>query len=178
MDYIITLGSGIRSEEVTPLLKSRLDKGIEYYYKNNNAYMVVSGGQGPDEPIPEALAMARYLYKQGIPEDKVIIEDKSTTTLENMKFSKEKIEQHIGNEQQIDDKTIVFTTNNYHVLRAAIYSKKANLKAHGIGSPTAYYFLPTALIREYIALIVMNKIGFGICFVLYLILATLLFIRV
>lgn len=62
VDYIIVLGSGIRSEEVPPLLKSRLDKGIEYYEKNPTAKFVVSGGQGPDEPVAEAFAMKNICF--------------------------------------------------------------------------------------------------------------------
>lgn len=62
IDYIIILGSGVRSEEVPPLLKSRLDKGIEYYQKNPTAKFVVSGGQGADEPVSEAFAMRKYLH--------------------------------------------------------------------------------------------------------------------
>ncbi|MGH2189631.1 YdcF family protein, partial [Enterococcus faecium] len=72
VDYIIVLGSGIRSEEVPPLLKSRLDKGIEYYEKNPTAKFVVSGGQGPDEPVAEAFAMKKYLLSQNIPAEAIL----------------------------------------------------------------------------------------------------------
>lgn len=155
VDYIIILGAGIRSEEVTPLLKSRLDKGVEYYQKNPEAKFVVSGGQGPDEPVSEAFAMAKYLYSIGVPESNVILEDKSTTTYENMLFSKEKIEALA--KESYADKNIIFSTNNYHVFRASVYAKKAGLKVHGVGAPTAHFFLPSALIREFIALLFMHK---------------------
>lgn len=156
VDYIITLGSGIRSEEVPPLLKSRLDKAIEYYHKNPNAKIVVSGGQGADEPVSEAFAMKKYLLSQQIPEAQILVEDQSTTTFENMTFSK-KI---IFDDWKIKDHTptVLFSTNNYHVLRGALYARKAHLKAEGIGAPTALYFLPTALIREYIALLTQYKL--------------------
>lgn len=155
VDYIITLGSGIRSEDVPPLLKSRLDKAIEYYHKNPNAKIVVSGGQGADEPVSEAFAMKKYLLSQNIPETQILVEDQSTTTFENMTFSKKIIfeDWKISNTEP----TILFSTNNYHVLRGALYAKKAHLKAEGIGAPTALYFLPTALIREYIALLTHYK---------------------
>lgn len=154
IDYIIVLGSGIRSEEVPPLLKSRLDKGIEYYQKNPAACFVVSGGQGADEPVSEAFAMRNYLLSQGIPEDRIILEDRSRTTLENMKFSKEKI---LADWQGQETPFVIFTTNNYHVLRGALYAGKVGLKAEGVGAPTALYFLPTALIREFIALLIHYK---------------------
>lgn len=155
VDYIIILDSGIRSEEVTPLLKSRLDKGVDYYQRNSESKFIVSGGQGPDEPVSEAFAMAKYLCSIGVPKNKVILEDKSTTTYENMLFSKKKIE--ALSEAPYHDKNIIFSTNNYHVFRASVYAKKVHLKAHGVGAPTAHFFLPSALIREFIALLFMHK---------------------
>ncbi|MGX7417939.1 YdcF family protein [Carnobacterium gallinarum] len=155
VDFIIVLGSGIRSEDVPPLLKSRLDKGIEYYLKNPKAKLIVSGGQGPDEPVSEAFAMKKYLLSQNIPEQHILVEDRSTTTYENMLYSKKIIEQDW---QEKTSPSIIFSTNNYHVLRGSLYAHKVHLKAEGVGAPTALYFLPTALIREYIALLVHHKI--------------------
>nr|WP_242704362.1 YdcF family protein [Enterococcus sp. 665A] len=165
VDYLIILGSGIRSEEVTPLLKSRLDKALEYYQKNKAAYLVVSGGQGPDEPISEAAAMKKYLLSQGVDEQHILVEDRSTTTLENMLFSKQVIRDHWG---KAGLPTVLFSTNNYHVLRGAVYARKAGLKAEGIGAPTAFYFLPSALIREYIAMLVQFKWFSGLMILLCL----------
>lgn len=65
-----------------------MDKGIEYYQKNPTAKFVVSGGQGADEPVSEAFAMRKYLQSQNIPNHQILFEDKSTTTYENMLFSK------------------------------------------------------------------------------------------
>src|SRR5699024_4169537 len=153
--YIIILGAGIRSEKVTPLLKSRLDKVLQYQTKQKEKIkFVVSGGQGPDEPVAEAFAMRKYLLSQGIPNQQIIYEDQSTTTLENLQFSKKLIEQDW---EEAASPLILFSTSNYHVLRAAMYARKAKLKAEGIGAPVAFYFLPTALIREFIALLVKNK---------------------
>lgn len=165
VDYLIVLGAGIRSEEVTPLLKSRLDKALEYYQKNEDAYLVVSGGQGPDEPISEAAAMKKYLLSQGVDEDHILLEDQSTTTLENMTFSKKVIAEHWLKAATPD---VLFSTNNYHVLRGAVYARKAGLKAEGIGAPTAFYFLPSALIREYIAMLVQFKWFSGLMILLCL----------
>lgn len=154
MNYIIILGSGIRSEEVTPLLRSRLDKAIQYYKKNNGVKLIVSGGQGEDEPITEAAAMKKYLLSQHIPVYDILEEGRSTTTYENMLFSKMLIEAREGNK----DYTVMFTTNNYHVFRAATFAKLAGLKADGVGSPTAFYFLPTAMLREYIGILSRRKL--------------------
>ncbi|MEC0493286.1 YdcF family protein [Bacillus glycinifermentans] len=164
IDYIIVLGSGIRSEDVPPLLRSRLDKAIEYYHKNPEAKIVVSGGQGADEPVSEAFAMRKYLLSQNIPDEKILLEDQSTTTFENMTFSKNVILQDW--QKKNHEPSIIFSTNNYHVLRGGLYARKAGLKAQGVGAPTALYFLPTALIREYIALLVLYK-WFSIGIVLF-----------
>lgn len=166
IDYIVTLGSGITSEKVTPLLKSRLDKGIEYFIKNPHAVFIVSGGQGPDEPVSEAYAMSLYLYSRGIPKEQVILEDLSTTTYENMAFSKNKIIEHAKNNQISKDINTIFTTNNYHVFRASLYANKVNFKAKGIGAPTAHYFLPNALIREFFALLMMHRYQIAILLIL------------
>lgn len=153
-DYIIVLGAGITSEEVTPLLQARLDKGLEYYHKNPQAKIIVSGGQGPDEPVSEAFAMAKYLRQKQIPDNQIILEDNSTSTFENMAFSKEKI---TADWQESRKPNVIFATNNYHVLRSMLYAQQAKLHADGVGSPVSSYFLPTALIREFIALLVAYK---------------------
>ncbi|WP_081168787.1 YdcF family protein [Lactococcus garvieae] len=173
IDYIIVLGSGITSEEVPPLLKSRLDKGIEYFYKNPSSKFIVSGGQGADEPVSEAYAMRKYLVSQHIPQESIIMEDQSTTTYENMLFSKQRMEEDWQPHAQ-DGKAqpvVIFSTNNYHVLRARLYARRVHLKAEGVGAPTAFYFLPTALIREYMALLSHNKVGVsGLVLIVFLLL--------
>lgn len=157
IDYIIVLGSGIRSEEVSPLLKSRLDKALSYYHQwDEQPILVVSGGQGPDEPISEAAAMKKYLLSQGVAANNILVEDRSVNTYQNMLYSKELIKQH---DPAIAEKKIIFSTSNYHVLRAAGFAKRVHLKAEGVGAPTALYFLPSALIREFIGLLVQYKWG-------------------
>ena len=82
---------------------------------------VPSGGQGSDEIISEGEAMKRYLLEQGIPEEQIMPETKSTNTLENMKFSKELIGDN--------DAKVAFSTTNYHVFRSGLFSNQAKLKA-------------------------------------------------
>ena len=154
IDYLIVLGAGLKVDQITPLLKSRIDKAVEYYHKNDHAKIVVSGGQESDEMVSEAYAMSQYLLSIDIPEEDIILEDQSTTTYENLLFSKKLIMEDSNKENP----SIYFCTNNYHVLRGALYAKKVKIDAEGIGAPTAYYFLPSALIREYIALIVQYKL--------------------
>ena len=146
---IIILGAGLFGDKVPPLLAQRLDKGLAIYEKfNRKPVIIVSGGQGDDELISEAEAMARYLIDKGVPADSILLENKSRTTFENLTFSKQLMLAH-GLEQD----RVVLVTNSFHALRAGIYMKQVGLKGRSIGSRTAFYFLPSAWIRETAGLI-------------------------
>ena len=128
------------------LLRDRIDKALEVYHKDPTPPILIpSGGQGTNETVSEARAMADYILSKGIPADKVLIEDKSTTTLENLKNSKALIEEREGG------RYVALVTSNYHVYRALRYCRKIDLKCTGIGSHVAFYYWPSALIREYVA---------------------------
>lgn len=146
---IIILGAGLFGDKVPPLLAQRLDKGLAIYEKfNQKPVIIVSGGQGDDEWISEAEAMTGYLIDKGVPADSIFLENKSRTTLENLIFSKLLMLAH-GLEQD----RVVLVTNSFHALRAGIYMKQVGLKGRSIGSRTAFYFLPSAWIRETAGLI-------------------------
>lgn len=146
-DYVIIHGAGLLDgDRVSKLLADRLDKAIEVYQKDPTPpIMIPSGGKGSDEKISEAEAMARYLIDKGIPPEKIIKEDQSLTTFENIKFSKRIIDGREGS------KYTVLVTSNYHVYRALRYCRKNKLKCTGVGSHVAFYYWPSALIREFIA---------------------------
>ncbi len=156
-DFIIILGSKIRKDgTLTPLLKGRVDKAIEFakkQYKNNKKKIIYvpSGGKGNDEVIAEAEAIKRYLLSEGIKEQQIILENKSTNTIENMKFSKHKIDEINNNAK------IVFSTTNYHVFRSGVIANSQGIECEGIGSKTKWYFYTNALIREFIANIVQER---------------------
>ncbi len=156
IDYIIILGCGIRRDgSPTPLLKGRIDAAIEFekmQFKKikKHAIFVPSGGQGPDEVISESECMKNYLMSKNVPEEQILLEDKSTSTYENMKFSKAVIEKHCGN---INDKKIAFSTTNYHIFRGYILSSKCGFSAKGLSAPTKTYFYPNAYLREFAGLI-------------------------
>lgn len=146
-DYVIIHGAGLLDgDRISKLLADRLDKAIEVYQKDPTPpIMIPSGGKGSDEKISEAEAMARYLIDKGIPPEKIIKEDQSLTTLENLKFSKRIIDAREGS------KYTVLVTSNYHVYRALRYCRKIKMKCTGVGSHVAFYYWPSALIREFIA---------------------------
>lgn len=154
-DYIIVLGSGLINDRVPPLLASRIHKAIDFYRKQQEVAspptIIFSGGQGADENVSEGYAMNQYALSQGIPAEHTMIEDKSVNTYENMLFSKRMMD------QQKKSYNSIFSTNTFHLFRAGLYAKKAGLNSQGIGSKTAWYFWPNAMIREYIAVLVMQK---------------------
>lgn len=156
-DGIIILGCQINKDGTLPkLLRSRVDRAIEFskmQKENNNKDIIFipSGGQGKDEVMSEAKAMKNYLIEQGIDKDNILIEDKSTSTYENIKDSYEIISKKIKNPK------LAFSTTNYHTFRAGIIAKKQGLDIEGIGSKTKSYFFINAFIREYIATLVSEK---------------------
>lgn len=159
-DYIIILGCGInRDGTLTPLLKGRVDSAIRFAgaqaeQSGKHPVFVPSGGQGADEVISESEAMANYLQSQNIPTERILKEDKSTNTFENMLFSKQVIENHGGD---ISQKKVAFATTNYHILRGYILSKKNGYDAKGISANTKLYFYPNAFLREFIGLLADQK---------------------
>ena len=106
---------------------------------------IPSGGKGADEAISEAEAMEKYLLEKGIPAEMIIKEDQSTTTYENLQNSKAIIDSRPGS------KYTVLVTSNYHVYRALRYCRKIGLECTGVGSHVAFYYWPSAMIREFIA---------------------------
>ena len=147
-DYIIIHGAGLRGEEPTPLLRGRIDKALELWKAQGaHAILIPSGGQGSDEVISEAEAMARYLSSRGVPQDSILLEDRSTTTMENLLFAK-----HLLEARGLGAYRCAFVTSDYHVFRTSLYASKVGLKGDGIGSKTAGYYFPTAFIREFIAI--------------------------
>lgn len=147
---VIVLGCGIRGERVSVGLAKRLNKAYEYHLQNPDAMIIVSGGQGPQEDIPEALAMKRYLTQKGVPEEKIIMEDKSTSTIENFRFSHE-----IMKEKGLPDDSVVFVTNGYHVYRGASYAKAEGLTVTHLGTDIIWYTIPMNYMREILAVMKM-----------------------
>ena len=147
-DYIIIHGAGLLDGDRVPkLLQDRIDKAIDVYMSDPSpTIMIPSGGQGSDETVSEAEAMSRYMMDKGIPEYRIIKEDKSTTTMENLENCKKLIDRMEGR------KYTTLVTSNYHVYRALRYCRKIGLDCTGIGSHVAFYYWPSALIREFVAI--------------------------
>ncbi|MFD4865930.1 YdcF family protein [Streptomyces sp. NPDC058412] len=151
VDHVVMLGSGlIGGDRVPPLLASRLRKGQQIYEgqlarSGRPPVLLVSGGKGSDEKVAEARAMADWLIAEGVPAEHIALEDRSTTTEENMRFSKELMEAHDPAYR------CVVVTNNFHAFRAAMLARKTGVNGQVLGSPTAKYYWPSATIREFVA---------------------------
>lgn len=160
MDYIIILGCAIRRDGTpTPLLRGRVQRAFDFekeqYEKTGkHAKFVPSGGQGSDEVISEAESIARCLVELGVPGDRIVKEDKSVNTYQNMAFSKKVIE----SDSTSENCNIGFSTTNYHVFRGYTLAEKLGMKVKGLSAKTKLYFFPNAFIREFIGLLWEKKL--------------------
>lgn len=138
---IVVLGSGIFGEKVPPLLAGRIRKGMDLMEANPGAVLILSGGQGPGESIPEGAAMTAWAIEHGADPKRLIIENQSRNTEENLLYSSRLFVQPCG-------RTAVVSTG-YHVFRALLLARRQGIPCIGYGSRTKLYFSLNALLREY-----------------------------
>ena len=156
-DFVIIHGCKIGKDgRPLPLLRGRIDRALAFAKRQEEKtgkqlIFIPSGGQGQDECISEGQCIADYLSKQGVPPERMRIEERSVSTLENMEFSKAIID------REKHGAKVAFSTSNYHVFRSGVLAKKAGLDAQGMGSKTKWYFWPNAFIREFAALLMTEK---------------------
>ncbi|MDE5859406.1 MAG: YdcF family protein, partial [Oscillospiraceae bacterium] len=144
---VIVLGCKVRGETPSLMLGQRINAAYRYLEANPDAVCIASGGQGADELISEAECIKRVLVEKGIAEERIILEDKSTSTDENIRFSAEKM-----NEYGISG-SITIVTSEYHQLRAKMIADKYGLESYAISSNTAFYLLPTYWLREWFGVV-------------------------
>ena len=160
LDYVVVLGCRIRPDgTLYPLIRGRVDRAISFLQTQEaktgkRAVLVPSGGKGPDEPEAEAEAMARYMLQQGIPAEQILVENRSTTTLENLRFSRELIRAHSDGSAE----KAAFSTSSYHVYRGGILAAESGWNIDGMGSHTRWYFWPNAFLREFVGLLAASRI--------------------
>lgn len=138
-DAVIVLGYGVKSGKITAMLKNRLEKVLEYHAKNPDAVIIVSGGRGDENKPSEAEVMKNYLLANGIESDKIIEENKSRTTVENLKFSANLVEKN---------HTAVVISNTFHIYRSDKYAKASGIDAKHLAAKTEWYDIPWIYIRE------------------------------
>lgn len=123
LDYVIVLGAGIHKDDISNTLRLRLEKAAEYARENPETVLVLSGGQGKNEPGTEAAAMQDYLIKLGVPEKQLRLEERSASTTENIAYSKILLEQE-QKQNQSRPLRIGLLTSNFHLYRAEMIARK------------------------------------------------------
>lgn len=143
LDYIIVLGAAVYGTEPSPVLRKRLETAAEYLKRNQDTVVIVSGGQGPGEDISEAKCMETFLLEKGICKNRIIQEEKSETTVENIRFSSSFIR---GQEASVG-----IVSSNFHIFRAVVTARSNGLKhACGIAAPFGGLLLPHYVVREFL----------------------------
>ena len=141
LDYIIVLGAQVKEDGPSVVLKYRLDTAIDYLNKNPDTTCIVSDGKGNNEPFSEAEVMSDYLIEHGVEPDRILLEDKSTNTEENIKNSKALLE--------IPYNGVGIVTNNFHTFRAVQIAKAQGLEGVcGIAADSHALYLPNNVLRE------------------------------
>lgn len=141
LDYIIVLGAQVREDGPSVVLKYRLDKAIGYLNENPDTICIVSGGRGVNEPFSEAEGMSDYLLENRIDKNRILLEDKSINTVENIVNSKALMKDAYNG--------IGVVTNNFHVFRAVQIAKAQGLESVcGIAADSNILYLPNNVLRE------------------------------
>ncbi|MBM7654591.1 YdcF family protein [Neobacillus cucumis] len=143
-DYLIVLGARVNGVEPSLVLASRIDTAAKYLKENKKSVVIASGGMGPGEDISEADAIKRELVKQGINESRILLEDRSTNTYENIKFSKRLLPPQ--------EKSIVVVTSSFHLYRAISLAQYQGLRVKGLSAETPWMAVFKSYSREYLAI--------------------------
>ncbi len=131
-DYVVVLGAKVRHDGPSVSLQNRIEGAFEYLTAHPDVIAIVSGGKGGDEPVTEAACMYRELVARGIDPGRIWMEDKATSTWENLKFSLDLIEERTG----IRPARIGLISSEYHLFRAGLFAKEQGVEALGIPAKT------------------------------------------
>lgn len=136
-DYLIVLGAAVYGEEPSLTLVRRLEGALEYLEVYPESVAIVSGGMGPGETITEARAMHDWLLDHGIPEERILMEDKATSTQENLAFSFDIIRER-GDDP---NGNVAIVSSAYHLYRAKLMARNMEVEAAGVAAPWGYFFV-------------------------------------
>lgn len=150
-DYLIVLGAKVNGTTPSKLLQFRIEKAYEYLNEHPSCKVIVSGGKGADEGISEAEAMRNGLLLLGIADERIYMEDRSTSTKENLDYSKAMF---VSLGEDVKNLNIVVVTTDFHVMRAVKIAKKTGIcQVEGLAAKQLWYLAPTNYAREFFALI-------------------------
>lgn len=140
LDAVVVLGAQVRGTRVSRALAQRLNRAAEYLRDNPETYVIVSGGQGHGEDISEAQAMSLYLQEAGIDKERILLEDRSVNTAQNLRYSFELLKS--------PDDTVGLVSNGFHVFRAVHIAKAQGKEVQGLAAVTDWWMLPHYMMRE------------------------------
>lgn len=158
-DYVVVLGAGLHQGKVGRILANRVRRAVaianDWRVRGHQPLLIMSGGQGDDEPRPEAAAMAEFATTElQVPANIVRQEDASTSTEENLRFSA----QLVAADPELGPESLgLAVTSNFHVLRTADLARRLGLPIQVAGAPVVWYYWPAGLVREFVAQLVNHK---------------------
>ncbi|MBS4195931.1 YdcF family protein [Bacillus sp. FJAT-49870] len=150
-EYAIILGAKVNGEIPSLSLRYRLEAALDYAKKHPEVKFILSGGQGPDEDITEAEAMKRYLMENGIEEDRLILETASTSTYENIQFSRKLLPASVN--------SVTIVTSDYHLARAREIARQLDLESDAVAAKTPKVVEWKLTTRERLALLKTSVFG-------------------
>ncbi|WP_235846461.1 YdcF family protein [Neobacillus drentensis] len=144
VDYLIVLGARVKGTVPSLSFASRINAAAEYLKNNKDTFVIASGGKGPGEDISEAESIRRELIKQGINKNRIILENQSTDTYENINFSKKLIPKGAAYG--------LVVTNTFHLYRAVSIARDYGLDVQGLPAETPWIAVVKSYSREYLAI--------------------------
>lgn len=152
LDYLVVLGAAVKGTEPGQALRYRIDAAARYLEENPRTVAIVSGGRGPGEEITEAECMERELLRLGVAPERIVQENRSVSTAENIRFSYELMADETAR--------VGVLSNNFHIYRAvAIAKKQGSHPVCGIAAPYSGVLLPHYMVREFMTLVVDRLLG-------------------
>lgn len=152
LSCVVVLGAQVKGRVPSRALKKRLDRAVLYGEKNPETQFILSGGQGPGEEISEARCMADYMTKKGISASRLILEERSATTQENLRFSRQLTgcgEEETG-----------ILSNNFHIYRALrLAERQGYQRPCGLPAPSDPIMQAHYVVREVFALVKERLVG-------------------
>ncbi len=141
-DYVVVLGAQMKAGGPSKALQYRLDAAVSYLDENPDAMVIVSGGKGRDEPVSEAQGMYAYLVEQGIEKERILLEDRSRNTWQNLTFSAQLLDR--------EKDRVAVVSNNFHVFRALRIARKAGYRnVCGIAAKGEPFLQCNNMLREF-----------------------------
>ena len=146
LDYIIVLGAMVKEDGPSSILAARLNCALRYLEENPDTIVIVSGGQGKDEPFSEAEGMRRYLAEHGVDEARILMEPDSFNTIQNIQNSMKLIEK--------ENPSVGIVTSNFHVFRACRIAQKQGLEdVDGLAGYVVPAYMPQNMFREFFGIV-------------------------